>query len=111
MKTRNGFVSNSSSSSFIVMTSKENYDKVLAGSDSYIRAMMKGMSVSEHKFLGRDVVSFGIFNGMGGEGTLDWICIDEEIPEDAEYNYPSCAFDKFVKALGPDVVCESAGDD
>jgi len=40
MKTRSGFVSNSSSSSFIIIATKEAYDRVYASVDSECKALM-----------------------------------------------------------------------
>ncbi len=59
MKIRNGFVSNSSSSSFVIMTTKENHDKVLENIHPYIKAVIEAMNPSIGKLGDIETVSLG----------------------------------------------------
>lgn len=60
MKVRTGFVSNSSSSSFVVVFSKENYEAALSQLDLYEQEYVKELVGSTpDKFLGHEVFSYG----------------------------------------------------
>jgi len=71
MKIRKGFVSNSSSSSFVLYATKENYDKMMQELNAFERDVAEHMKTSEEKFMGIDVVSFSDFSDMGGNCSLD----------------------------------------
>lgn len=96
MKIRCGFISNSSSSSFILITTKENHEKTLEKLDNYAKAVINSIA-SESKVFGKNLVYITTFSGMGGEGTFDNIDIDfnGEKPElyEEEGNY--LAFEKY----------------
>lgn len=64
MKLRNGFVSNSSSSSFVLVTTKENYDRALAKATPYQQAVAKAMAEIK-PFGGKEVVLFTTFDCHG----------------------------------------------
>lgn len=67
MKTRQGFVSNSSSSSFIIITNKEAHDAALKEMHPYYSYIVKGERPSFEKVLGKDsVVLFGVTSSDDG---------------------------------------------
>ena len=102
MKIRNGFVSNSSTSSFIIISTKDNYDKTMAELHPYAQAVITGM-VEEFSLAGIKFISVACYTGMSGEGTLDWIEVDfdGEIPKDKHGSEMSRydAYDSFCFAL------------
>ena len=69
MKIRTGFVSNSSSSSFIIITSKENHERVLKDLHPFYQEVIKIMSV-EKNFFGKDMVYTMNLTDRGGNSTL-----------------------------------------
>jgi hypothetical protein len=78
MKVRTGFVSNSSSSSFTLITTKENYDKMIQ--ELIDEGDLNTKKVAEHmaefpedKFLGKDITIFTEYCDTGGEGTLSYM--------------------------------------
>jgi len=85
MKTRAGFVSNSSSSSFVLAITKENYDKCLPQLSDYHQAVLKHLAETD-KFLGRDLVVFSDMSNAGDGSTLRYkmenFTFDGEIPTD-----------------------------
>ena len=72
MKIRNGFVSNSSSSSFILITSKENYDKA---SENLSDVQKKFLEDIMHRkvFNGNKIVYFQHYSSYGGSSELNYI--------------------------------------
>lgn len=84
MKVREGHVSNSSTSSFVLMTTKENYERALAEADPYTAAVAKALvdkDASKQVFLGRKMVVFTEYSDMGGEGTFSWLDIKYKKPK------------------------------
>ena len=55
MKFRNGFVSNSSTSSYILMVSKVLHEKVLDSSHPYVRAVVEAI-MDERTFMGKAIM-------------------------------------------------------
>jgi len=101
MKVRNGFVSNSSASSFVVLTTKANHDRVMEKLDDYHKAVVNAVSSEVRAFFMDMVVSETSMN-QGGD-CWEWVDIDfdGEIPKD-EYGddlYKDEAFDEYVKQL------------
>jgi len=73
MKIRSGFVSNSSSSSFVIVMSKEHYDatmKKLGENAPYIEAVLHSMDLNKSKFMDRDIVSVGEYSDAGFGGGM-----------------------------------------
>lgn len=85
MKVRNGFVSNSSSSSFVLITTKENYEKAKAAATPYQIAVAEAMK-SDEKLAGMDVVLFGTWNSHGC-GWTEYLEVDYK-PEKKEKSKP-----------------------
>lgn len=77
MKIRQGFVSNSSASSFVIMTTKENHEKVLADFHPTIQNYLNAI-VQEAEFLNRKIVYLADYEDMGGYSNTDWREVDFE---------------------------------
>ena len=105
MKIRNGFVSNSSSSSFVIIAPKEASDRVLERSHPYVRAVVDA-TMSEETFMGEKIVSY---HEAYNDAYSPWEYIDIEwkgdVPsykeifgEEKDYNhkiYPANVFDEY----------------
>jgi len=91
MKIRNGFVSNSSSSSFLLLTTVENYERVKANLTKFQVAVAEEMK-SEVKAFGRDLVSFETWTSHSYSWTEDF-CVEGDFDEDQDVWE---AFDAFV---------------
>ena len=96
MKIRSGFVSNSSSSSFVVIAAKDVVDTVLATLSPYEQAVAKYVQQADKKFMGGTV---SIFQGMTGNYD-SWeygFEYEGEQPEDCDGTYD--AWDNFIEKL------------
>lgn len=75
MKVRVGFVSNSSTSSFVMLVRKDVHDEIVASmskdEQKMIKAFFKAEIMKNTKALGMAVVEIGIFTDAGGGGTWD----------------------------------------
>ena len=115
MKIRKGHVSNSSSSSFVLITTKRNYERAMEGLDPYAKAVAKALA-EEQKLGDLDIVTFFKFSGMGGYGTFDFLDVDfdeEGLTEDEqaladEGKYE--AWERFCEKLGDDEVARAGAD-
>jgi len=76
MKVRIGFVSNSSSSSFLLLTTKENYQRAISESSEFDAEVAQTM-VKEVTFLGRTMVYFELWHNQGGSWS-EYIDVDGE---------------------------------
>lgn len=80
MKIRQGFVSNSSSSSFVQMTTKENHEKALEKLSPIGKAAIMELACYE-QFLGKDVVVISEYEDRDGNGSLDIENFDVDISQ------------------------------
>jgi hypothetical protein len=98
MKVRNGFVSNSSSSSFVVVIKKEVHDKVLPLLTDYQRMIIEQIAEKDKAF-GMDVITIGDMTDHGGESQLFYdLPYDDEKNEEDDDNYregPYEAYDAY----------------
>jgi hypothetical protein len=98
MKTRLGFVSNSSTTAFFFMTTPANHERAIAQLTDYERAVANQI-VETTKFMGMDLVYVGDLSdqGVGSYNFYDF-CLegDIETPEDAS---PYEAFDKYERIV------------
>ena len=79
MKSRMGFVSNSSSSSFIVIVDKKTYDNAISEAHPFTQAVVKGLrsdNIYEGRIIDRDLIILGRYSGRGGEDTWDYLEYD-----------------------------------
>lgn len=125
MKVCTGFVSNSSSSSFLVVATLDNHSQAMTVLDEFqqgvIGKIMKGKTVFGQQMM------VGQTWDSHGEGTItDMVCAllpddedegdpildDEDDPRDAAYRRVSAAWDEYVSALkrNPDQVFTSWND-
>jgi len=79
MKIRNGFVSNSSTSSFVITTTKDNHEKIMEAIHPYERACIKALGFSYGNLMGTEIVSMGTLSTSGG---CAWEYIDVEYDGD-----------------------------
>lgn len=76
MKIRNSFVANSSSSSFLVMTTKENHEHAMSNLHPYVQKVMEAICSSD-QFVGKQVVYYGDLSTMDGYSyTFEDLCVE-----------------------------------
>ena len=78
MKFRKGFVSNSSSSSFVLVITKSAHERIMSRLHDYVKAVIEEMEPKEDIFMGSDVLAFSTFSDQGGYGTFDDISPEYE---------------------------------
>ena len=99
MKIRQGFVSNSSSSSFFVLISKEKHEQLLAQMHPYVASVLKALGAQQIKFLGHECLGFSYM--IGEYGTFDNLRLDFKGENPFESPYDAMKeYEKAVKAQG-----------
>lgn len=83
MKTRTGFVSNSSSSSFILITSKANHERAMAQLDSWERKIVESTGIENFELEGVKVIKFYSYNEHECSTVFD--IMENELPNFEEY--------------------------
>ncbi len=92
MKQRNGFVSNSSSSSFIIITTEANWNRAKENLHPYQVAVAEALKEGPFDGLGQKLVKFATWSNHGGS----W---SEYIEVDYQGEYPES---KWSDEAGPD---------
>jgi hypothetical protein len=108
MKIRNGFISNSSSTSFCIVITKKDYDKVKTQLNAFEKLVLSNY-VKDVDFLGTKCKFFSGFISSD-DGFYD--INDKYVPEEYKYSYPMDIIDKFienVEKLNIDHVYERTG--
>lgn len=105
MKIRQGFVTNSSSTSYTVVIEKEYFNDLMKNFSPFVKAVCKALADGDtHKFLGKEVKV--ITWGSGNNDTIEYLDVDVE-PSDKEldeadndgYDPKNWAVQQFEKAL------------
>lgn len=109
MKTRSGFVSNSSSSSFVILVEETTHEKVMKQLTEYQRACMETLAGKPQNVFGRKMIVIGEATDMGGNSSLieegwqpdGWEEKAEEAAEsaDGEDLYPSEALYAYTELV------------
>ena len=113
MKIRDGFVSNSSSSSFVVIITKDAFDKAFNEAHPYIQAVIRAMERNKGKFIGVDVVLMGTSDTHGGS-SFDYLEVDYDtdnnpMPEDVDRS-PYTAWEMFLESIPKDQIITHSED-
>lgn len=87
MKVRNGFVSNSSSSSFVMIVEKDAYDNAFKDLSKLEKALAEKL-FSETKALGKECMLYENTSNMGGDGTIGYLMEDLNVEELAKLSCP-----------------------
>lgn len=99
MKTRNGFVSNSSTSSFVVVTTKTSHETALSKMPKCAKKIIKQIMNIHTECFGQKIVAGFEFTDGGGGGT--WEEIDTELKQEETKELI-----KFLKDLDPEMDIE-----
>lgn len=83
MKVRQGFVSNSSSSSFVIASPVNIWDKVYNQLTPFEKAVADAL-VSKERGFGQDIMVISEFSDNGGGGTLEDLEVDYDTTDDGD---------------------------
>jgi hypothetical protein len=106
MKVRAGFVSNSSTSSFVLVVTKKNFDKVLKNSDDLTKDLIKRLNIHEtKKAFGKELTT--IVWPDGNTNILDFLDSTEFVEkhidkEEDVFEVIFSSFDGFIENLKKD---------
>jgi hypothetical protein len=107
MKIRNGFVSNSSSSSFVVVIPKEDYEKMMNEVDGFQKAVIEALGPKKDNVFGREAMIISGFHGNISSFEYmepdfkDYYDLDEEEFED-KYGYEPYPSEAWYNVTLPD---------
>ncbi len=101
MKIRNGFVSNSSSSSFMLVMNREYFSEVYNNAEEYQKQMISHLDVHEDILNGKDMVYIcGFFGNNDSFEDFAFTCeLSKEIEEILDNTCLWTLFDDFIKTL------------
>lgn len=90
MKVRQGFVSNSSSSSFVIFASKEVFEAVMKDLTELQRTIVSRFTEGPKHFLGKDIMSYGYQSGNNGDWYYEQVneiidAHEENLKEDLDH--------------------------
>ena len=90
MKLRQGFVSNSSSSSFVLIATKEAWEKGLENLTDFEKDILEQLEedISEKKVLGKDCIVFWKYNNAGWSSTEELSPNMELFEEHCQIRHP-----------------------
>ena len=99
MKIRQGFVSNSSSSSFVIFVEKKDYDKIVAELSVLEKDILSAVSPEKIKAFGKNLMKIGYMSGNYStleDYTYEGKLSDKE-EDDLENEGADCILDKIVE--------------
>lgn len=101
MKIRSGFVSNSSSSSFVMFVQKEDYDKVFETLDDLEKDIIKHINPREVNAFGKKLIKIGCISG--NYSSFEDYNYDGDLTEEQkdylENDGPDCIMDNIIEKL------------
>ena len=96
MKIRNGFVSNSSSSSFVLLVSKEVHDKAMEKLSPYQKAVINSIS-DKGFFLNKEIIYIGDLSVQDYSDTFEESLELEDYEEGSDPNEEDGAYEAYMK--------------
>lgn len=110
MKVRNGFVSNSSSSSFVIVANKEHFENEVKKCEGKLKEFIDELKQTEYfnesKFMDYAVVSISGWNSCVGESEFSNILENSNIELDADNEDAKCDLsDEYYNFL--DKICDN----